>query len=202
MPTTTTVATEVAATETETQTSATPAATATATTPAATTTTTTTTITSLRLVVVEEKPIVWIGVNNDIHRMINGEKKNTDAFSIRYEKLLSLLQQTRNDIITGILTKFNTPNMVVLNTLLVGASISINQIYLKEGDEIKGLVIKKDVIKTSFNITKLPKIGEFTMSILMSSSKDDINLNLSELCGSSVKAAKQAANIDAALAAI
>lgn len=174
--------------------------TATATTVA--TTTTAATITSLRLVIVENKPIVWIGVNSNLRRIVNGEEKISDTFSIRYEKLLTIMQASKNDVITGLLVKFNTPNLVVLNTLLCGAEISITQTLLKEGDEVKGLVIKKDVIKTSFEINKLPKIGEFTMQVLMSSSKDDINLDLTTLCGQSTKAAKQAANIDAALAAI
>lgn len=154
------------------------------------------------MVIVESKPIVWVGVNTNLRRLVNGEEKQTDAFSIRYEKLLAIMQAAKNDILTGLLVKFNTPNMVVLNTLLCGAEISITQTLLHEGDEVKGLIIKKDVIKTSFSINKLPKLGDFTMSVLMSSSKDDINLSLTELCGNSVKAAKQAANIDAALAAI
>lgn len=160
------------------------------------------TITSLRLVIVDSKPIVWVGVNVKLRRIINGEEKTTDAFSIRYEKMLAVMQATKNDVISGLLVKFNTPNMVVLNTLLCGANISITQTKLHEGDEINNLVIKKDVIKTSFSINKLPKIGEFTLNVLMSSNKEDININLTELCGNSIKAAKQAANIDAALAAI
>lgn len=169
---------------------------------ATTTQTTNATITNLRLVVVDAKPIVWVGVSNNLRRLVNGEEKLSDAFSIRYEKLLAVMQAAKSDLLTGLLVKFNTPNMVVLNSLLCGAEIALTQTLLHEGDEVKGLIIKKDVIKTSFSISKLPKIGEFTMQVLMSSSKDDINLNLMELCGNSTKAAKQAANIDAALAAI
>lgn len=132
----------------------------------ATRTTTVTTIKGLSMVMVDNKPIVWITTEDEISHYKYGKIITNHSVSIRYEKMIDGLRHMNNDILNMLFFLEPQPNMIVLSALLAGAKIVVETTRFNEGANVDGLIIKHPVFRYKVEFISLPEMGSFFVSIM------------------------------------